>query len=201
MEADQRSTTVPEPTGRWKIGDLQGPKLLALQVAGVLLFVVSLVLGLMLRGLYQGTAEGSVTITGVSDLLFLFVGIVAVLVLHEAVHGILFRVFGGKVRFGAKLVGRAMPALYATSDVRMPRNQYIVVSLAPFVIISLGLLVVGIVADGDGTAVLALLLMAGNSGGSVGDIMMAHMLRKHDPGTLFQDKEDGFLWWSVDANE
>jgi hypothetical protein len=96
---------VPEPTGRWTISELKGAKPVALQLGGVLMFGVSLMLGLILRGLYQGTMEGSVAITGFSDLLFLLVGVVGGLVLHEAVHGILFRVFGGRARFGAKLLG------------------------------------------------------------------------------------------------
>lgn len=200
MKSDQRSTTVPEPTGRWAISGMKGAKLWAVQLGGVLVFGVSIVLGLILRGLYQGTSEGSVTMTAVSDLLILLLGVAAVLVLHEAVHGMLFRVFGGRVRFGARLLGRVMPVLYATSDVRMPRNRYLVVCLGPLVIISLGLLVVGILADGDGTALLALLLMAVNTGGSLGDMMMAHKLRQHDHRTLFQDREDGFLWWSSDSN-
>lgn len=201
MKADQRSATVPEPTGRWAISELKGSKLWAVQVGGVLVFGVSLVLGLMLRGLYQGTGEGSVTMTGLWDLLILLVGVAAVLVLHEAVHGILFRVFGGRARFGAKLLGRIMPVLYATSDVRIPRNRYLVVCLGPFVIISLGLLLVGILADGDGTALLALLLMAVNTGGSLGDMIMSHKLREHNPMVLFQDREDGFLWWSEHATD
>ena len=175
---------------------MKGSKLWAVQLGGVLVFGVSLVFGLILRGLYRETGEGSVTMTGLWDLVILLVGIAAVLVLHEAVHGILFRVFGGRTRFGAKLLGRIMPVLYATSDVRMPRDQYLVVCLGPFVIISLGLLLVGILVDGDGTALLALMLMAVNTGGSMGDMVVSHKLRMHSPTTLFQDREDGFLWWS-----
>ncbi len=201
MEADQRSATVPEPSGQWRISDLKGSKLVAVQAGGVLTFVVSLVLGLIIRGVYQGTGEGSVTISGFSDLLFLLVGVVAVLVLHEAVHGILFGVFGGRARFGAKLLGRVMPVLYATSDVRLPRNRYLVVCLGPFAILTLGLLLAGVLVRGDGTAMLALLLMAVNAGGSVGDMVLSHKLRMHSPSTLFQDSEDGFLWWSSHADE
>ncbi len=201
MESNQRRATVPEPTGRWMASELKASKLWAVQVGGVLVFGVSLVLGLILRGLYQGTGEGGVTITGPSVLLILLGGVAAVLVLHEVIHGILFRVFGGRVRFGAKLLGRVMPVLYATSDVRMPRNRYLVVCLGPFVIITLGLLVAGIVARSDGTAMLALLLMAGNAGGSVGDMIVSHKLRMHSRTTLFQDREDGFVWWSSDSND
>jgi len=57
---------------------------------------------------------------------------VAFIILHEAVHGVLFLFLGGKPRFGVKLVGRFFPvAFYTTARAPILRNQYLLVALAP----------------------------------------------------------------------
>ncbi len=76
----------------------------------------------------------------------------------------------------------------------MRRNSYIVVCLAPFASLTAVLLLVGILATSDTGAALALLMMALNASGSVGDFVTARMLLRYEPDTVFQDTEDGFAW-------
>ncbi|MBE9505842.1 MAG: DUF3267 domain-containing protein [Chloroflexi bacterium] len=118
------------------------------------------------------------------------------IVLHEGVHGALFRVFGGKPRFGVKLAGRFFPvAFYATSGAPVRRNQYLLVMLGPFLLLTPVFLLIGILADAEVVITLAILATAMNAGGSIGDLMMAWRIRRLSRETLFEDTEDGFNWY------
>jgi hypothetical protein len=194
MESNQQRPDSRETAGQWQLRDLKGPVLAAIQVGAVLVFGVAFVVGVALRGLLRGTPGMSVSVDSITPVLILLGSIVGILVLHEAIHAVLFMLYGGKVRFGVKLIGRFLPVAYATSTVQMPRNRYLVVCLGPFVLLTAILLPIGVLAQSDITATFALLLMALNAGGSVGDLVQARVLLRYDRGTLFQDTEDGFNW-------
>ena len=136
----------------------------------------------------------SVSVDSLTPVLILLGSIAGIVVLHEAIHAALFKLYGGTPRFGVKLIGRFLPVAYTTSTLQMSRNRYMVVCLGPFVLLTAILLPIGVLAHSDGTATFALLLMALNAGGSVGDFVQAGVLRRYDRGTLFQDTEDGFNW-------
>jgi hypothetical protein len=65
------------------------------------------------------------------------VSAVATLIVHEGVHGAVFRLYGGRPRYGVGCVGGFMPYAYATV-LGMPFTlwQMTVICLAPFVLIS-----------------------------------------------------------------
>ncbi len=180
--------------GQWQIRDLRREALVAVQVGAVLVFAASFVMGGALRGLLGPSQELSIAVDSVVEVLAVPISIVAVILLHELVHAALFALAGGRPRFGAKLIGRVLPVVYATSTVHLSRDRYLLVCLGPFVALTLGCLLIGILASADNTAALALLLMALNAGGSVGDFVTAWQLVKHERATTFQDTEDGFIW-------
>ena len=70
-----------------------------------------------------------------------------------------------------------------------------VFGLAPFLVLTPLFLLIGILASNDGIAVMALMAMAMNVGGSIGDLMVARKVRQLGGGTLFEDTADGFNWY------
>ena len=183
-----------EFAGRWQL-KLKGRALIVLLASGSIIFGLTIVFGLTIRGLLRGYFEGSVNL---GEFFFLIVlGVfVAFIILHEGIHGLMFLVFGGKPHFGVKLAGRFFPvAFYTTSRAPVSRNQYLLVSLAPFLTLTPIFLVIGILANSEGIAALAIIAAAMNVSGSIGDLMMAWKIRRHGNQTLFEDTADGFNWY------
>ena len=164
--------------GHWQI-NLKGWALVVLLASAVIVFGLTFILGLTIRGLLRGYFEGSVNLDGWVFLIVLGV-FVAVIILHEGVHGLVFLVFGGKPRFGV-------------------RNQYLLVILAPFLTLTLVFLAIGILANAEGIAALAIMAMAINTSGSIGDLMTAWKIRRHGRKTLYEDTENGFNWYVPSA--
>ena len=192
MGVSQRIPPNYELAGHWRI-NLKGRALVVLTVSAVLVFGLTMILGLTIRALLRGYLEWQVDILFFPIVLGLFV---VLIIVHEAVHGVLFLVLGGKPRFGVKVVGRFFPvALYATSRAPVSRNQYLLISLAPFLTLTLVFLVISILANADGIAALAIVAMAINVSGSIGDLMAAWKIRRHGRSVLFEDTENGFNWY------
>lgn len=120
-----------EFAGHWQL-KFKGRSLAVLLASGSIIFFLTIVIGLTIRGLLRGYLEGPANLGGF--FLPLMLGVfVAFLILHEGIHGLLFLVFGGKPRFGVKLIGKIFPvAFYTTARVPITRNQYLQVCLAPF---------------------------------------------------------------------
>lgn len=73
-------------------------------------------------------------------------GVLATMVLHELVHGLCFRLFGGSPRFGVG-ISFILPYLSTTSEGdRFDARQMSMIGLAPLVSLSIGTLVIGSVA-------------------------------------------------------
>jgi hypothetical protein len=65
----------------------------------------------------------------------LLVALPATFVAHEAVHGLVFRAFGGRPRFGAGMT-YGMPYFYAACPGQwFVRDRFLIVGLAPLVIL------------------------------------------------------------------
>lgn len=104
--------------------------------------------------------------TAFTSLLILLGVVFGMLILHEAIHGLFFWIFtGGRVKFAFK----GAYAYAAAPDWYLPKSPYLVVSLAPLVLITL----LGIVAFlwvplSWIPAIMLLIIM--NASGAVGDI-------------------------------
>jgi len=108
-----------------------------------------------------------------------------------------FLVFGGKPRFGAKLIGGFFPVVYASATGHLlSRNRYLLVGLAPFLALTPLFLLMGILIRDDGVALIAMTAMAMNIAGSTGDMVVAWKVRQHGGQTLFEDTADGFNWYA-----
>jgi len=56
-------------------------------------------------------------------------------------------------------------------------------------------LAIGILANAEDIVALAIIAMAMNVSGSIGDLMMAWKIRRHGRKTLYEDTENGFNWY------
>jgi hypothetical protein len=123
-----------------------------------------------------------------------FLGVVVVIVglsmfnvvLHEAIHGLFFWLFTrSRPRFAFKLAY----AYAAAPDWYIPRNQFLVTTLAPLVLISLAGLLIFAVAP-ISWLLPTLFVITINAGGAVGDLAVAGWLLTQPPHCLAQDRGD-----------
>jgi hypothetical protein len=114
--------------------------------------------------------------------------IVAGLLLHEAIHGAFFWLFTReRPVFGIKLL-----YLYAAApDWYLPRNQHLIVGMAPFALITFGgfaLLPIVPVAWALGVLLVAVM----NAAGGAGDVLVLAWLLAKPRETLVRDTGDTF---------
>lgn len=135
---------------------------------------------------------GRVTVLSVEgpvEIAALIGAIVLTLVLHELAHGVAMRVFGAQPQYGIQWDAGA---LYATAPgYAFTRNQYLVVTVAPLVALSL-LAIVGMWLLA-GTAAVPLLALCAvvNAMGACGDVYMGWLVAGYPPAAYVIDEADG----------
>lgn len=169
---------------------------LSLVMLGIgLVFFVALNLGAY--AWHYHVAIAPLSLPGV--LLWIILNIVAYIVIlpvHEAIHGLFFLLWGGKPYFGAKLPF----ALYCGAKQQLfRRNQYLVVGLAPLVILTLAAIVLTLALPGLASYVLFGTL--GNFSGAAGDVWVAQRLWKQPSHILVEDTQDGYTAWEIDGSQ
>ena len=126
---------------------------------------------------------------GLGEMGSVLLGILLALGLHELTHGLVMQLFGAKPEYGILWKGLM---LYATSPgYAYHRNNYVVILLAPFVVLTT-LVILGIWLL-QGTAWVALLAICGvfNASGAVGDIWIATIVLKYPTTAYVMDERDG----------
>lgn len=120
---------------------------------------------------------------------FLVIAVLATVVIlpHELVHGLAIRYYGGEARYGVGLAHFIMPYAYATTDHRMHRDQFLVVLLAPLVLLSL-LGIPLMVALDWGWLIVPL---AANAAGAVADVWMSLTMLGYPSHVLIEDHDQG----------
>ena len=108
------------------------------------------------------------------------------IILHEAIHGVFFWLF---TRSRPRFAFRWTYAYAAAPDWFIYRNPFLITTLAPLVLISLGGLVVFAVAP-PAWLLPTWFVVIMNAGGAVGDLMVAGWLLRQPPGCLAQDCGD-----------
>lgn len=166
--------------------------LLSLSLASIGLFIVSWV-GLLwmfqwLRPDFAARVAGfSFTITSVTGIFspfLIILGVILVmLILHEAIHGIFFRVLtGGRVKFAFK----GAYAYAAAPDWYLPKKPYMVISLAPLVFMTVGG-VLALLWVPLNWIIPIILLVAMNASGAVGDLYVFLLLTRMEDDVFIQD--------------
>jgi hypothetical protein len=172
----------------WKVTG-KPMRVIALNIVGVILFVIfGMIFSSMAFGLGKMPSEGNFRI-GLGEMGLAIVGIVVTLVLHELTHGLVMQMFGASPKYGIIWKGLM---LYATSPgYAYRRNNYVVIALAPFISISV-LVVLGMWIL-QGTAWVALLAICGivNASGAVGDMWITMIVLRYAATAYVMDERDG----------
>lgn len=188
----QATTQLPEHYRQGGAIDLGKDKraVIWLNVAGAILLVVFGVLFLYLTALLRDDISAISfqfsLVTGLQAALIALALIVLQIVLHELIHGAVFwLVTGARPTFGFK----GLYAFAGLPDWYLPRNKFLVATLAPLVVITLiGTLLLAVVPAGW---VLGLLLViVSNAAGAVGDMMAAGWLLSKPKSTMVNDTGD-----------
>jgi len=119
-----------------------------------------------------------------------------VIILHEAAHGLFFWIY---THSRPVFAYRIYYAYASAPGWYLPRNQYLVTSLAPFVLLTgLGLALLAVLPPAWFLAVLA--FMTFNASGAIGDLVVAIWLIKQPHSCLAQDYGDSIaLYLPVEA--
>jgi hypothetical protein len=116
-------------------------------------------------------------------LLVLLGVIFAMVILHEAIHGLFFRLFtGGKVKFAFK----GAYAYAAAPDWYVNKPPYLLISLAPLVLITVLGLISLLFAPASWISPLMLLITL-NASGAIGDLYVFFLLLRMPGDVLVRD--------------
>lgn len=129
------------------------------------------------------------------DILF---ALVLVLSIHEMVHGVFYWVFAGQ----RPTIGVKRLIVYTTAppDYYFPRNQYLIIGVAPLVLLSLVGMLLMMVIPINAMCTLNLFL-AFNAAGSAGDLMMVFRLLSSAPESLMQDHKTGVVVYGPEKSQ
>ncbi len=174
---------------------------LLLAILSTVAFVVSAVAFGFLLWYFHGRPD-EISFTIGSDFSFLLSGVgisvgmvvfflagivvfVGTLVLHEAIHGLVFRRLGYRVSYG---FAPKIPALYtAAFDQFVARRDNMLVGVAPLVVITL--VAVPLLAGPIPIALVAYFVLLVNTSGAVGDCYLLWRLWQMPPGTVLYDAD------------
>ncbi|MCB9450435.1 MAG: DUF3267 domain-containing protein [Anaerolineaceae bacterium] len=113
--------------------------------------------------------------------------LVAVIPVHEGLHGLAILWAGHRPRFGMML---SKGAFYATADNALFwRNAFVVIALAPLIGITLLGMVLTVLLPDD-LGFYAALLVAINAGSAIGDVWMTWAVLRYSPAALVRDEAD-----------
>ncbi len=127
---------------------------------------------------------------GVPEIMAAVVGCATTIVLHELVHGQTMRLFGAQPRYGALLTHLMF---YATAPgYAFQRNAYVMVALAPLVVLSCLAVVGMIVLQGTMWVLLLAFCATMNLAGASGDVWMMSIVLRYPPSAYVVDERDGF---------
>ena len=185
---DASTTTLPE--GYAQIGEINLKKNKRLAVAlNILAFFVAVLCFFMLTSfaayLRPGitTTSGTITVGGMAVVAVL---VILLLIVHELIHGYFFWVF---TRSRPVFALRLFYAYAGAPDWYIPTRQFAAVAVGPLVIIDVvGLLLMLVVPES--WVLLILFLVAFNTGGSIGDLLVFTNLLKLSSTSLANDTGD-----------
>lgn len=144
--------------------------------------------GLRLRDLFVTTNTGTSFAVSTALLRNFGIALIAVLIVHELVHGLFYWLLSGKrPKFGFQGL---LPYVAAPIGVYFLKKQFLTIGLAPLVLLTAaGLLLLVIVP----IALVPLLFffVAFNAAGAAGDLIIAIQLMSYSSDTLMEDNDAG----------
>lgn len=156
-----------------------------LAFASIVALVVSIVGFGALLWLLQGRPAGGSIAFGFTEVAIVFLSVLGTFVVHEAIHGLAFRLLGYRVSYG---FAPHVPALYTAAFGQfVTRRDNLLVGIAPLVVITA--VGVPLFAAPMSVALVAYLVLLVNTSGAVGDLYLAWRLHRMPPETLFYDAD------------
>ncbi len=181
---DPPRTTPPDVDG-YEIRSHQRFNMVQGSIAGMVLIPFWWVFFTVTVGLVGGRYISEFTVTFSDILIGTVIALVLVPLLHEAVHGIAAMLAGVRPSYG---IGPGFA--YTTFPDPVPKRAYLMIGLAPLIVLSaIGL---PLAAIWDGGAGLVLFFLVVNAAGAVGDLWMSWRIALQPPDALFVDLADGF---------
>jgi hypothetical protein len=119
---------------------------------------------------------------------------IIILPIHEIIHALAFLLWGGRPHFGAKL---PMVLYCGARQQLFRRNQYLVVGLAPLVVITIAGIVLTLLAPAAASFVLFATI--GNVAGAAGDVWVVARLLRQPHHVLVEDTQIGYRVWEIPA--
>lgn len=113
--------------------------------------------------------------------IYVFLLLIPISIIHEGIHGLTYKLFGGKVKFGFKYIYAYTQEI---SGIPIERDNFLIVLLMPLTIISI---LCVCIPDKIGSIIFLLNLL-----GSSGDVYMALTLKKYDSNSKIIDKAYGY---------
>jgi hypothetical protein len=120
------------------------------------------------------------------------VSYIVILPIHEIIHALAFLLWGGKPHFGAKL---PMVLYCGVRQQLFRRNQYLIVGLAPLIVITIAGIVLTLLAPAAASYVLFATI--GNVSGAAGDVWVVARLLRQPRHVLVEDTQIGYRVWEV----
>jgi hypothetical protein len=187
MTPDPVGTPEPEPEPGVVDWRPDTAAAVAWNIAGLVITVAALILFALPVMLRSGTMSGTFEV-GLLDILLVVVLTVALMAVHEGIHGLVMLGFGMRPMFGAMLIAHVLPALYTTAaGHRFARRQYLVIAAAPALLIS----VIGFLACFGPWAGYLIVPLAIHLGGCVGDAAAVLRTLREPSSTTCEDLRDG----------
>lgn len=167
--------------------------LLQLNILGFVLFAVTAALFWYILQIVRpveaqaGMAIGFSDLNGVLQIILAVIATtVVMIVLHEAAHGLFFWWF---TRSRPKFAFRGTYAYACAPTWYIPKRQYLVVALAPLVLLSLLGVALMAVIPAEGFTLLLLFLVS-NASGAIGDLWVVGWLLRQSAPTYALDEGD-----------
>lgn len=177
-----------EVTRHWTVSR---PVVLTWILLGFALFLLGIWLFGAVYLLSHGVQEFSVEL-GMVELVLLLVVTIGLLVLHEFLHALVMRRMGAAPSVGTDILLKIAPVLYTTAPGhRFSRREYLVVALAPMVVVS-GFGAVWVALGPFGKELVQPLAL--HLGGCIGDLCVAGLILREPAETMFEDRRDGFTF-------
>jgi hypothetical protein len=148
--------------------------------------------------LFTGELGFNSTITSGTILIYIALSI-GTLVLHELIHGVFMSKYGGKPSYGAGIAYFILPYFYATTKTVFLRNQFIVISIAPLVLISL--VGIGLIAAFPSIAHWIFIPFVINASGAVGDIWVTRNVLRYPKHVLLEDQKTGLIIYGKETDK
>ncbi|WJZ01538.1 hypothetical protein CFREI_01150 [Corynebacterium freiburgense] len=126
----------------------------------------------------------------VLSVVILFVLSLALVIVHELLHGFAIRTLGHKPKYGALMLGKVLPAFYCTAPGAIfSKAGFIYIALLPAIVLTI-LPALWIVVDfpGSGWLVLPASFVFG---GAIGDFFLVGRTLRTPAGTRVEDLRDG----------